>query len=304
MSTPPSPAPAPAKTPPSFRSCLLWVGGITVILLGIAYGAFMIHERSNAKMIAHWNDLEKQTTYEAKLFPASVTFRRGQARGTGLHGSKPWREVPGEFATCPDDSEGQEYAEFYLAPDPAVILSQPFADATHPQVKRQLESFFTTNAAEAFDTAITVSESSNHGWKLRTTLIPTPHGSKVTPENLPDAVLAKLSGASVPNEPTKGKVDLNSLSYTPTTAGRPNFGKSKDQAEYEARQRVEREHKAAMERYDNKHHHFFLVEAVRDFGRGRIVIVRRFGQVYGSSTITTATDVVLDLAASVTVADP
>lgn len=303
MSTPPPPLPA-AKTTPSFKGCLLWTTVVIVVIIGIAYGAFMIHESNNAKLIAYWNELEKQTKYEAKIFPASVTFRRGQAQEDSIHGPKPWRKVPGEFATCPDDSEGQEYAEFYLAPDPAVILSQPFADATHPQVRRQLESFFTDNTATAFDTAIVLRESSNHGWKLRSTLVPTPYGSDVMPENLPDTVIAKLSGASVPKEPTKGKVDLSSLSYTPTTAGRPNFGKSKDQAEYEARQRVERDHKAAMDRHDDKHHHFFLVEAVRDFGGGRIIIVRRFGQVFGPTSITRATDVVTELAASVTVGTP
>ena len=245
----------------------------------------------------------KRVTYQAKLFPLSVNFQRGPAREHDLYGPKPWHDTPGEFATCPDDSEGQDFAELYQTADGAKFPAPPFADATHPEVARRLSSFFDADARVLFATAVILSETEYNGWKQRTTLVPTPHGSAVVPENLPPSVAAQLTAVKAPSAPTMGEVHIDPRAYSTGVQGKSYSGKSRDQVEHEAQQRAESQHRQARDLYDHHHHHFYLTEAVRDFGNGRIVVLRRFGQVYGPGTITRAAQTVQDMTATVIIPD-
>jgi hypothetical protein len=297
-------AAAPTK-PRSRKTCFLW--GSTILLLGAFIGVWTWWSWENAseRDIAFQREWARRIHWEARLFPAKVTFQRGAARDHDLFGSKPWRDVPGEFATCPDDSEGRDFAEFYQTTDSAAFASRAFADDTHPEVARRLSDYLETEAKTLFATAIILSEAESDGWKLRTTFFPTPQGSKIIPENLPAPVLSQLNHASVPSTPTKGKpyIDPRHAGST-NTAGRNFAGRSRQQIENEAEARAERKYKEARDRHDNRHHHLYLVEAVRDFGNGRIIVLRRFGQVYGPGTITRAAGIVQDMAKSVTISPP
>lgn len=292
-----------APPAPRSRGCFIWgVGILTVIIIASLWG-WWAWERANARSIAYSREMAKRTTYEARLFPASVTFQRGPARENNLYGPKPWRDLPGEIAECPDDSEGRDFGEFYQTTDPT-FTSRAFADATHPEVASRLASFFDVDAKELFAAAIILSESDISGWKFRTTFVPTPHGGTVAPENLPPPVLARLAAIKPPTPPTMGKVEVDPRHYSGGIQGKSYSGKSRDQVEREAQQRAENQHRQSKDLHDRHHHHFYLVEAVRDFGQGRVVVLRRFGQVYGPGAITRADGTLKNMAASVSLSSP
>ena len=68
----------------------------------------------------------------------------------------------------------------------------------------------------------------------------------------------------------------------------------------EAEKRVEREYKESRGRFDDRHHHFYLAEAVCDYGQGRLVILRRMGQVFGDESIVRAAATIQKMTESAT----
>jgi hypothetical protein len=294
-------APAPR---PKVKGCLVWAAVIAGIGAAIGITMWRKSEQETQRYLAYYREQREKVHYLAKIFPARVTFQRGPARDHDIYGSIPWRDVPAEWATAPDDSEGMDFAEFYKTEDPAIFMFRPFADDTHPQVSRQLRSSFEAEAASLFAKAIVLRETAHGKWKLRATLIPTPFGSNVTPENLPGPVLAQLGNIAVPAAPKQAEAHVDPRHAGTGGVRRVYSGKSPEQIRHEAEARAEREYRNARERHDRRHHHFYLVEAARDLGTGRVVILRRFGQVYGPTTVTRAIEIIQRMADSVELSTP
>jgi hypothetical protein len=289
---------------PKVKGCFIWAGVVIGVATVIGLTAWWIWERNNERDLAYEREQKKKVIYTARIFPAHVTFQRGPVRDHDLHGAKPWRDTPGEWATTPDDSEGYDFAEFYQPGDAATFIARPFADETHPQVSRQAAYCFDEEAKPLLAKAIVLSESDFGKWKLRTTLVPTPHGASIMPENLSAPVLAQLGSSSAPDAPKQGEAYVDPRHAGTGGIRRGVTGKSPEQVRHEAEARAEREYRETRDRFDRHHHHFYLVEAARDLGGGRVVILRRFGQVFGPTTVTRATEIVQRMADSVELASP
>lgn len=265
------------------KGCFKWAAIVVAVVAAIVSLYFWNHAREISRILAHSREVEKQTKYQGESFPVSINFPSGPARKTSVW-AEPWKGMPREVATCPDDSEGAEYAELYQLTDAGPLLKEPFADATHPAVSSTMQSCYQVPLEPVFSRRLIVSETEAAGWRLRTTLLPTPHGGVVVPKDLPPEIAARLAeGSEPPPEPTRFKATADPR-FT-SSSGRFSKGKSLSDLQREADARADRQYSQAKDRYDKMHHHFYLVEAVRDFAGGRVLILRRFGLVYGTETV-------------------
>lgn len=297
----PAPAPVPmpdAKPPPGprkLKQVLKWGGLSLAVILGVGVPAGCWHHaRENERLAAWLRELESRTSWQGTLFPVTVTFPRGPANEYNVYGPRPWRDLQSDIITCPDDSEGREYAEFYQLPEGSRFMDQPFADAAHPALRRQIESLFETSPEAVLAGAVVVKQSISGPWKIRALLIPTPHGGAVMPEGLSPETSAALAQNPAPGEPVQGKVEVDPRLGGGRTGGIRYTTYSNPRAEAEAR--AERDHQRATKRFEDRHHHLYVAEEVRDFGKGRILVLRRIGQVFGPGTITRALETVQTMA--------
>ena len=223
MSTPPPlPAQPPGKATFSAKACLKWAALILIPAVAVGIWLYLRFEAENARFLESLQERARQTTYQARLFPVSVDFQRGPTQEYKYLDSPPWRGLPVEVASCADDSEGRDYAEFYQMTDAASLLAQPFADADHSELRKKLERLYESDVKSLWANAIVIKEEQlGGGWRLRTTLVPTPYGAAVQPTGLPADVAAKLALAEAPKAPTQGKAEVDPRfwrreSYRPT----------------------------------------------------------------------------------------
>lgn len=275
---------------------LIWIA-VFLALAGVAtIVLYRRHEQQVERDIAHMQKLKEQVHYEAKLFPAKVTFQRGPTYQIEHVGPKPFRGLTGEFATCSDDSEGAELAEFYLMGEQTFQPEQMLADGSHPTIRSQLQSLFeVADPAELFQTVVPLKQEEFDGWMLRVRLIPSPHGGLINPERLPPAAVVALNARQAGDAPKKGEVDSR------LSTGSPGIGNTRVDQRAKAERRLEEKHRSDLRTYDDRHHHYYLVEAVRDYGQGKAVVLRRYGKIYGPQTVDRAEGIIRKMAGSVTI---
>lgn len=288
-------SPPGAVPPKRSTQVLTWVAG-SLATVGVITGLlYWNHELKTEREVAYYQKLKEQVHYQAKLFPAKVTFQRGATYQIEHVGTKPFRGQTGEFATCPDDSEGAELVEFYQAPISTVASDAWFADGSHPVIRSQLQSLFEVPEPNTlFRTLIVLKNEVADAWKLRVSLIPSPHGGLITPEGLSESALAALKARTPGNAPEKGEVDSR------LSTGSPGIGGTRVNQREQAERKLEARHQADLRTYDDKHHHYYLVEAVREYDNGRTVVLRRYGKIYGPQTAARAEEIIRKMAATVT----
>jgi len=278
-----------------------WRNGLIILLVAAVAGAWVWwkFEDENARMIAQYEAERASVNYTATLYPATVIFPRGPVRQENLYGPTPWRGLRAEIATCRDDSEGRYYVEFYQVDDSARLVQNPFADETHPAIEREYVRTMDVDPKSTHAQAIVLAEEDFEGWKLRSTLVPTPYGGVIIPKDLSPAILARLSAIEAPDAPKKDP-GIADPRFVGASSGSRRFGaKTNDVLQRDAETKAEREYNSASRTFDERHHHFYLAEAVRDFGHGRVVILRRFGQVYGDETISRAVSQIKEMASTI-----
>ncbi|HSI87274.1 MAG: hypothetical protein ACAI35_24365 [Candidatus Methylacidiphilales bacterium] len=309
--TPPVASPA-SKSRNAAKSRLIWV---CVILALIVIAAVITHlvlekQRDDQYWAERYEQLRNQVSYRSVLFPASVTFQRGPTSKVEAHAK--WEGHPQlDIATTSDDTEGRDYAEFHVIPG-GQNAALPFADITHPLVKRMLETvlFFakanSDNTAVFFNHALFVKEYSYpasaqtpDAWTIRITLLPSPYGAAIVPDGLTPEQLAQLSGSpAAPGEPARQKAVVD-----PRNAGSSGYSKYSTSPYQNAQRRAEdeadRQYRQDKRYHLNRYHHVYMVEAGRNFGDNRVIILRRIGQVIGTSTVKNAETCVLKMAESV-----
>lgn len=250
---------------------------------------------------ARYEAINNKKDYQAATMACSLKFANGGvSRATPYEADFRWRGFPAELANSRDDVEGQDWAEFYAFADPAsaqALFEQGFADTTHPLIRRRLQYlYFPSHGTEVerLDGTLQVySEGEQYGWKVRVAWIPAPFGNASTaPAQPPDQVfradIVDRLNAQGRSEGVSPWV-WHGVDDFPDQGQRDAFRRAERQATEALRDR-QREYESAKRHFENTHRNFFIVDAVNRVAPGQVLILRRFGQIYGPRTLDYASE--------------
>lgn len=248
------------------KIAILTILATAVLAVGVIWYR---NQQSLEAMRRHQAAYEARTSYSASSFPVTVTFPRGGVMPVDYWGEMRWKDRSIEIAVCSGFTEEHLYAEFHTAP-------AAFADADHPLVKIHLGILFGKPfipGNEAFHVLRDEAAGAN-GWRIRQSIVASPHGALAHPPEIGEAAIARWPVA--PGYVHK-PFQMPGPDILPPTPQMSNYQK----------QRIQRkqEYKAGQENLVNeerkkKHHHFAMVEAIKDFGEGRSVVIRKVGQYF------------------------
>lgn len=272
-----------------------------LIALTMAGGwAWQRHEEQLAADRIRYEAMRNQREYWSERTSCALSFPSGNAGRVDAYadilrvlGHQP------ELADSSDDSEGEQWAEFYDTGSVAAaaeLVAGFEADLNHVLIRQRLWQIYFDGQ---FLDAVNQLESARHvlargqqdGWRFHIGWIATPYPpAGVLPPvadalTLPDQMLDQMRAAERP------PWEWRALTEPGTQAERTAFEDSERHALNWLKPDSD-EYRDTRERHTRRHHHFYLVEAARDLGSGKVMILRRFGQVYGPGSVTRAAQLI------------
>ena len=269
----------------------------TILALSAAgIGVYLHQEQEAARMYAHYEELRNRRDYRAETVACSIRFPSGNvSRVTAYDESFRWRGHPAELADSSDDSEGEQWAEFYALDDTAAaqaLIDGFAADLTHLLLRQRLwqhyfQGGFLNDVDQLAGKHRVLASGEESGWRVKMSVI----------ENaaLPAQVVAPPSMATLhlPHLPDilERMRDAHWSDWRALDLDDPNRQADRDayrDAERSALQAWrdnETELQRQKARFASAHRQFYLVEAARDLGAGHVLIIRRFGSLLGAGTL-------------------
>lgn len=280
------------ERPPSTarRLFIAWIVLVALAALGyVVWQLQMQVEREDAQARA-WSEAQsRRVEYRSAAIGCGLTFPSGSAdRAPWYEDDFRWRGLPAELATSSDDSEGEQWAEFYATPGPDALshlLAAPLADARHPLIRRRLESQFYPShnyEVETFDDRLQVyATGQQDGWQVRAAWFDAPFGNPSTypPSGPRDAI------------DRRDIVDHLALESAWVWRALQDMPDPQLLAEY---RRVERSYQSSsdareregmLRHFRNSHNNFYVIDAAKEVLPGKVLILRRFGQMQGAHSL-------------------
>lgn len=265
------------------------------------------HEEQLAADMARYEAVRNQRDYRSERTGCALRFPSGSAGRVDAYADS--LRVLGyqpELADSSDDSEGEQWAEFYDtgSADAAAELVAGFeADLNHVLIRQRLWQIYFDGQ---YLDAVNQLESARHvlarghqdSWRFHIGWIATPYPpAGVLPPvadalTLPERMLDQMRAAETPPWQWRG------LNEPGMQAEREAFADSERHALNWLKPDSD-EYRDTRARHTRRHHHFYLVEAARDLGSGKVLILRRFGQVYGPGSVTRAAQLIAGMVDSV-----
>lgn len=271
-----------------------------------AWLVYRTHQAEEAAQVERYRQFRERREYRAESVACSLQFPSGGATRVEAYVDFRWRGWPAELASSSDDSEGEQWAEFYStgSAEHAANLLQGFAaDLSHPLLRQRLWGLYfdgrLPSAVDELQGRLHVLRAgSQDGWQVRLAWIESPYTPvRVLPPAEPPASetpaqdildLLRAGQASAPwqdpdvESAAARRRDFEQLAERTLATWRD------DPAE-QARQR---------RRWLGERHHVYLVEAARVIDGGQVLILRRFGSVFGHASIQDAGQRIAAMAAS------
>lgn len=293
------------------RTKILIAVGTILALTAAGVGIFLQQAQEAARAQAHYEELRNRREYRAETVACGIRFPSGNvSRVTAYDESFRWRGYRVELAGSSDDSEGEQWAEFYALDDAAAaqaLIDGFAADLTHLLIRQRLwqhyfQGGFLDDVDQLADKHRVLAAGDESGWRIRMSVI----------ENaaLPAQVVAPPSMATLhlPHLPDilERMREARWSDWRALDLDDPE--RQADRDAYRAAERSAlqpwRDNKAELqrqkERFARAHRQFYLVEAARDLGAGHVLIIRRFGSLIGSATLEGAAQKIAGMADSLT----
>ena len=278
------------------------------LVLAVLAGLYLRQQQEAqwAADAARYEAIRAQREYRAESAPCTLRFPSGSAgRVRAYDDSLRLNGYPAELASSSDDSEGEHWAEFYATESTvaaARLVSAYTADLDHVLLRQRLwQLYFDGELPDAVDalapTRRVLARGDQDGWQLQILWLPSPYPPV-------DLLAPNIEALSLPGQ----MLDQMRAAERP-----PWQWQALDEPGPDAARRAYRDaeqhalgwltpdspaYREARERFLRRHHAFYLVEAARDLGAGRVLILRRFGQIVGPGSVTRAARLVAEMADS------
>lgn len=283
-------------------------GGVLAVLALLGWVVWQLQaeiEREDAQARAWEEEQRRRVDYRADLFHCGLRFPSGGVdRATWYEDGFRWRGVSAELATSRDDSEGEQWAEFY-APASAELLEPllqaPLADAAHPLIRRRLESLYYPDhphlVAQFEDRLQVYASGAQEGWRVRAAWFAAPFGDPSTypPAGPRDAIDRR---DIVDHLAREAPWLWRRVEDMPERA----LWESYRRAEYNVHAQWSgdtRQRDRMVAHFRNTHRNFYILDAAKELAPGKVLILRRFGQLAGSQTLAGAARRLHDMIRSV-----
>lgn len=272
-------------------------------------GGLYLRQRQEAQWAAdaaRYEAIRAQRDYSAESAPCTLRFPSGSAgRVRAYDDSLRLHGYPAELASSSDDSEGEHWAEFYATESEAAaarLLSAYAADLDHVLLRQRLwQLYFDGELPSAVDALAparrVLARGDQDGWQLQILWIPSPYppADLLPPSaetlSLPGQMLDQMRAAERP------PWQWHALDESGLDAPRRAYAEAEQHAlgwlavDSPA-------YREARERFQRRHHAFYLVEAARTLGAGQVLVLRRFGQIVGPGSVTRAAQRIAEMADS------
>lgn len=282
------------------------VAALALIGLAAGYAAWLAHERQMAADWARYQAIREQRDYTADSVACSLRFPSGGAgRVNAYDDSLRFHGYQAELAASSDDSEGEHWAEFYSAGSDAAaaaLVADFRADLDHVLIRQRLwQLYLETRLPDAVDELLpgrhTLATGDQSGWVFHIGWISTPYlPAGVLPaegpqQRLPGTMLDAMRATKAPPWQWRALTEpgLQTQAREYADAERHALGWLKPESD---------DYRKTRDRFQRLHHHFYLVEGARDLGGGHVLILRRFGELYGPGSITRAALIIAQMADS------
>ena len=280
------------------------------LLVALAAGwGWLAHQRQQAEeaaQAARYRAFTERREYQAQGVACSLEFPSGGATRVEAYSDFRWHGWPAELASSADDSEGEQWAEFYAtgtAANAAALLQEFAADLGHPLLRQRLWAlYFDGRLPDAVDELQgrmhALGEGEQDGWHVRVAWIESPYTPirVLPPDTFPAAapaadIMERLrAGEASPRWQDPDAADASARRRDFEMLTERTLQTWRDDPAEQARQR---------RRWLGERHHVYLVEAARILHGGHVLVLRRFGSVLGPGSMPSAGQRIAAMADSV-----
>jgi hypothetical protein len=288
----------------SRRLTIAWVVLVVVALAG--WGIWSLHEAAEAERAryrAYDEAQRQQVDYRSESFACALRFPSGSTERAGWQeDSFRWQALQPELATSSDDSEGEQWAEFYVVPDDVArqrLLRFAHADLDHPLVRRRLEQNFypgSTYEVDKLSGQLNVYASGTQdGWSVRAAWYAAPFGHAWTqpPTGPRDAIDRR---DILDHLATEQPWLWRTLEELPDRGALEDY--RREERKYTAGYQKAADRDRMHRHFLRSHRHFYIVDAASEVQPGKILILRRFGSLQGGHTLAGAARRIHDMVRS------
>lgn len=297
----------PPRAPVSLSRKLTVAWLILVVAAVAGLGIWHLHdaaEAESARYRAYDEQQRQRVDYRSATMACTLRFPSGRTeRATWQEETFRWQGLKPELATSSEDSEGEQWAEFYVvaaADARQQLLRHAHGGLEHPLIRRRLERYYFpshTHMVEQLAGEIRVYASGQQdAWTVRAAWYAAPFGKAwtVPPAGPRDAI---------------DRSDIIDLLAEQQPWLWQSLEQQKDRSLLEDYRREERSYadgysdeaeRARMHaHFLNSHRHFYIVDAASEVQPGKVLILRRFGLLQGPATLASAARHLHDMIRSV-----